>query len=785
MPLEKERSWGKLIWSVAADLTLDTVTTATAGLFFQRFCLAEREGDFDHHRLAMASLWLASKVRETSCRLRDIVNGFEIFLERADEKGMPMEVYWAMRDEIVLHEQVLLRGMGFDVELTPAYAYLGEFAWMLGSTESGVLQLAWTLLNDAFRCELCAMASPDRLALGCLLLAVELSRRVPQLQLQANDLSQRLDRLLREPQLEDFLGLGRGGEEIEDICRDLLAMYEEESDKGTVPTGAVDLQQAFVRMGGSRHACHMMMLRLHDEKLVAQVIRLLAASVENAPLAAEALMRDNLDNVKLVMRSMERHLGCPEVSEAGCLLIGHLCSCTSTKTGNLMPVRVKAHRDSQNALCREGAVEIIVDVMTLYMKEVRMMTNKAHMLMQEKLKEAESQSGSSVEDSDERNGPVANSVLVDPDKTLEEAEIEDGECLTALVFQPQLAATGGAFALWCHGDSAVVTWGDTAYSGDISAVRDQLRGVRQILATGYAFAAILEDGSVVTWGQAGRGGDSSAVRDQLKGVEQIQATENAFAAILEDGSVVTWGEAECGGDSSAVPDHLRRVQQIQATDSAFAAILEDGSVVTWGQAGRGGDSSAGVQQIQATRTAFAAILEDGSVVTWGQAGRGGDKLSWSHLLLAQKKSGVFLAAELCSLGLVDMKVRVMTLSGKSMEGSFETTDALRDLALWIRSEIGIPVAVQLLVTDAEVVKDASLQLGTCGCCCTRMLLHTFPDEDEVHVTVLRRPYTLKEREELFQRLVRATLAAETLQARELMKEGAPVSIWRRWVQTHP
>lgn len=153
----------------------------------------------------------------------------------------------------------------------------------------------------------------------------------------------------------------------------------------------VDLQQAFVRMGGSRHACHMMMLRLHDEKLVAQVIRLLAASVENAPLAAEALMRDNLDNVKLVMRSMERHLGCPEVSEAGCLLIGHLCSCTSTKTGDLMPVRVKAHRDSQNALCREGAVEIIVDVMTLYMKEVRMMTNKAHMLMQEKLKEAESQ----------------------------------------------------------------------------------------------------------------------------------------------------------------------------------------------------------------------------------------------------------------------------------------------------------------------------------------------------------------------------------------------------------
>ena len=34
-----------------------------------------------------------------------------------------------------------------------------------------------------------------------------------------------------------------------------------------------------------------------------------------------------------------------------------------------------------------------------------------------------------------------NQVLVDFEQTIEEAEIEDGECLTALVLQPQLAAT--------------------------------------------------------------------------------------------------------------------------------------------------------------------------------------------------------------------------------------------------------------------------------------------------------------------------------------------------------
>eukprot|EP00434_Breviolum_minutum_P003472 symbB.v1.2.003053.t1/scaffold161.1/size290820/4 len=140
-----------------------------------------------------------------------------------------------------------------------------------------------------------------------------------------------------------------------------------------------------------------------------------------------------------------------------------------------------------------------------------------------------------------------NQVLVDPDKTLEEAQIEDGECLTALVLQPELAATHSAFALWCHGDSAVVTWGSEDYGGDSSAVRDQLKGVQQIQAARGFFAAILADGSVVTWGSE----DFRRRRGHLKGLQQIQATQRAFAAILEDGSVVTWGRENYGGDSSA------------------------------------------------------------------------------------------------------------------------------------------------------------------------------------------------------------------------------------------
>ena len=119
-----------------------------------------------------------------------------------------------------------------------------------------------------------------------------------------------------------------------------------------------------------------------------------------------------------------------------------------------------------------------------------------------------------------------NRILVNFKQTLEEAEIEDGECLTALVLQPQLAATNSAFALWCHGDSTIVTWGDAYSGGDSSAVQDQLRGVKRIQASCGAFAAILEDGSVVTWGDARYGGDSSGVRDLLKGVQQMQASRS-------------------------------------------------------------------------------------------------------------------------------------------------------------------------------------------------------------------------------------------------------------------
>ena len=67
---------------------------------------------------------------------------------------------------------------------------------------------------------------------------------------------------------------------------------------------------------------------------------------------------------------------------------------------------------------------------------------------------------------------------------------------------------------------------------------------------------MLADGSGITWGDPEYGGDCSPVRGQLRNVRKLHATEWAFAAILADGSVVTWGDRFCGGNGSRVLDLL-------------------------------------------------------------------------------------------------------------------------------------------------------------------------------------------------------------------------------------
>jgi len=94
----------------------------------------------------------------------------------------------------------------------------------------------------------------------------------------------------------------------------------------------------------------------------------------------------------------------------------------------------------------------------------------------------------------------------------------------------------------------------------------------------------------------------------------------------------------------------------------------------------------------------------------------------------------------------------------------QSTATVRELALQIRGLLSIPISVQNLIWGSQLLKDPSLQL-----------VDVFGVEaTEVNLTVVRRPFTVAERAELYKQLVRAASGGQTRQFRELLREGAQV-----------
>ena len=89
-----------------------------------------------------------------------------------------------------------------------------------------------------------------------------------------------------------------------------------------------------------------------------------------------------------------------------------------------------------------------------------------------------------------------NRVLIEFEQTLEEAEIEDGECLTAVVLRPQLAATSNsAFALLCHQllPGGMLSMAATVRQLEIGSRVCNRFGPQVVPLTETDFAAILVD----------------------------------------------------------------------------------------------------------------------------------------------------------------------------------------------------------------------------------------------------------------------------------------------------
>lgn len=111
----------------------------------------------------MGALYLASKLEECPLRMRDVINVYDVLIQRSrqstssrDFKYEPMSYfsqdYYDMKDILIIAEMQLLKRLGFDVHVTLPYGTLINYMRVLNLLEdTKACQMAWGYLNDALQ----------------------------------------------------------------------------------------------------------------------------------------------------------------------------------------------------------------------------------------------------------------------------------------------------------------------------------------------------------------------------------------------------------------------------------------------------------------------------------------------------------------------------------------------------------------------------------------------------------------------------------------------------------
>lgn len=112
----------------------------------------------------MGALYLASKLEECPLRMRDLINVYDLLLQRATHslesnptkefKYAPMSyfgtTFYDLKDALVVAEMQILKRLGFNVHVVLPYGTLVNYLRVLGLTSrEDACTRAWGYLNDA------------------------------------------------------------------------------------------------------------------------------------------------------------------------------------------------------------------------------------------------------------------------------------------------------------------------------------------------------------------------------------------------------------------------------------------------------------------------------------------------------------------------------------------------------------------------------------------------------------------------------------------------------------
>ena len=123
----------------------------------------------------MGALYLASKLEECPLRMRDLINVYDLLLQRATHSLSsnateafhyhPMSyfgsTFYDLKDALVVAEMQVLKRLGFNVHVVLPYGTLINYLRVLDLTSrADACTRAWGYLNDAYVFLICLYLNP-------------------------------------------------------------------------------------------------------------------------------------------------------------------------------------------------------------------------------------------------------------------------------------------------------------------------------------------------------------------------------------------------------------------------------------------------------------------------------------------------------------------------------------------------------------------------------------------------------------------------------------------------
>jgi len=149
--------------------------------FFHKFFMYNSTAKYNYKTIASTCVYLATKVDEQHTKARDIVNtSYSVIYGDKDPLKVGKE-YWDLRDNMVQHELIVLRTLGFDMVVNEKpYKYLVNYIKVMYGNLSEITQLAWNIVNDTFYTTICIKYRPQVIAVVAIYIATKfLNMNVP------------------------------------------------------------------------------------------------------------------------------------------------------------------------------------------------------------------------------------------------------------------------------------------------------------------------------------------------------------------------------------------------------------------------------------------------------------------------------------------------------------------------------------------------------------------------------------------------------------------------------